>query len=86
MKVVSTMLYTFSGPSRVACPRHLDGHCVESAMAGHTLILRMNGSYAVLRKEQQKPYSASRASMALWLWRQRIDYRTGNKLEVVNVS
>lgn len=35
--------------------------------AGRTLMLRMKGSYAVWRNEQQNSYSASRASMALWL-------------------
>lgn len=32
-----------------------------------TLMLLMNGSYAVLRNEQQNSYNASRARMALWL-------------------
>lgn len=42
-----------------------------------TLILRMKGSYAVLRNEQQNSYSASRASMALWLlqWNTRRERR-----------
>lgn len=30
-------------------------------------MLRMKGSYAVLRNAQQNSYSASRATMALWL-------------------
>lgn len=40
---------------------------LPTAVHGLTLMLRMNGSYAVLRKWQQNSYSASRARMALWL-------------------
>lgn len=74
------MIYTLSGPCKVSRTRYLDGYCVESAMVGLTLILLMNGSYAVLRKEQQKSYSASRASIALWLLRQRLDCGTGKNM------
>lgn len=42
-----------------------------------TLILRMKGSYAVLRNEQQNSYSASRASMDLLLVPGETDDRTG---------
>lgn len=42
-----------------------------------TLILRMKGSYAVLRNEQQNSNSASRASMDLLLVPGETDDRTG---------